>query len=312
MPQSIDRDQVDPAPDLRAIQADLERFYPDIERDFTPLLTRIGYGPKACREAAVDYLNVGRTLEQVSLLERYSGSIKDKRILEVGSGFGLFVAFTNRYLGARTSGIEPAETEFESTYQLSVKILGSWSVDTGLIKRGRGEEIPFSDGSFDIVYSTNVLEHVQDPVRVVRESIRVLKPGGILQFIVPNYGSFWEGHYAVPWIPYMSKGVAKAYIRAIGRDPWFIDTLCLINYFSLKKILTPYLDRNDVEIVDWGGGLFVERMTKLNFSEWGGLSALKRWVQAAHKLGVTGPLSRVLVALKAHTPIVMTLKKRAR
>lgn len=50
---------------------------------------------------------------------------------------------------------------------------------------GVGEELPFSDDSFDAVFSLSVLEHVKDPFRCAREIARVLKPGGDLYCVVP-------------------------------------------------------------------------------------------------------------------------------
>lgn len=50
---------------------------------------------------------------------------------------------------------------------------------------GVGEELPFSDSSFDAVISNAVLEHVKDPFRCAREIARVLKPGGELLCAVP-------------------------------------------------------------------------------------------------------------------------------
>lgn len=41
-----------------------------------------------------------------------------------------------------------------------------------------GEHIPFGDGSFDVVFSRQVFEHVREPHALVREVARVLKPGG--------------------------------------------------------------------------------------------------------------------------------------
>jgi SAM-dependent methyltransferase len=46
--------------------------------------------------------------------------------------------------------------------------------------------LPFEDGSYDIVLSTQVLEHVRDPQRVVQEMARVLKPGGWLFLTTPQ------------------------------------------------------------------------------------------------------------------------------
>ena len=52
-------------------------------------------------------------------------------------------------------------------------------------------DIPFPEDSFDTVTSTEVLEHVPDPLRAMREMRRVLKPGGHLILSTPQY---WPRH----------------------------------------------------------------------------------------------------------------------
>ncbi len=54
------------------------------------------------------------------------------------------------------------------------------------VVRGRGEQLPFADQSFDLVVSLWVLEHVESPEAVLREVQRVLRPSGHFVFLTPN------------------------------------------------------------------------------------------------------------------------------
>lgn len=56
---------------------------------------------------------------------------------------------------------------------------------------GSATDIPLADTSFDTVVSTEVLEHVPDPLKALREMYRVLKPGGYLILSTPMY---WPRH----------------------------------------------------------------------------------------------------------------------
>ncbi len=70
-----------------------------------------------------------------------------------------------------------------------------------------GSNIPFADGSFDIVFSSAVLEHVPDPVPLLRETRRVMKADAIGIYVLPSTSwRFWTllAHY-----PYLVK-------RALG------------------------------------------------------------------------------------------------
>jgi SAM-dependent methyltransferase len=58
---------------------------------------------------------------------------------------------------------------------------------------GSAESLPFPDQSFDVVLSTQVLEHLPDPERALREAVRVLKRGGRMILTVPGV---WPTHEA--------------------------------------------------------------------------------------------------------------------
>jgi ubiquinone/menaquinone biosynthesis C-methylase UbiE len=52
--------------------------------------------------------------------------------------------------------------------------------------QGTAEALPFPDAHFDVVTCQTVLIHMKDPRHVVREMLRVLKPGGRLLLLEPN------------------------------------------------------------------------------------------------------------------------------
>jgi len=90
------------------------------------------------------------------------------RVLDVGCGGGL-LAEEFAKLGCQVTGIDPSSPSLEAArahadeFGLSIEYV-----------RGSGEQLPFDDESFDVVYCCDVLEHVE-PAPVVREIARVLK-----------------------------------------------------------------------------------------------------------------------------------------
>jgi 2-polyprenyl-3-methyl-5-hydroxy-6-metoxy-1,4-benzoquinol methylase len=50
--------------------------------------------------------------------------------------------------------------------------------------------LPFAEATFDVVVSSEVIEHVSDPPRAISELARVLAPGGLLALTTPNW--FWK------------------------------------------------------------------------------------------------------------------------
>ena len=60
------------------------------------------------------------------------------------------------------------------------------------------EKIPYQDSSFDVVYSKSFIEHFYYPEKIFAEAYRVLKPGGILITLTPEweyiYKSFYEDY----------------------------------------------------------------------------------------------------------------------
>lgn len=220
--------------------------------------------------------------------------------LEIGSGFGTLMHVA-REAGLDAYGIDPQQWKLKHSKTL-LSHGGEFNVVDGF-----GEALPYADASFDYVYSTNVLEHVQDPDRVVHESLRVLKPGGYLQFVVPNYGSWWEGHYGIIWPPNISPGLAKVYVRLLGKDPDLVDGLRFVNHAWLTRILDAW--DGEVEVLDWGVDLWEYRCRSLDFSGWNSLSTLKRIMRVVKTLKLVEPIIWLGRKLHWEHPFMLTLRK---
>jgi len=84
---------------------------------------------------------------------------------------------------------------------------------------GSGMELPFADGSLDVTYSSNVLEHVTDPWRMADDMLRVTKPGGVVFLSYTVWYGPWGGHETAPWHYLGGRFARRRYTRAHGKEP---------------------------------------------------------------------------------------------
>ena len=99
------------------------------------------------------------------------------RVLEIGIGTGLNLAFYDRAKVERLVGIDPA-TEMHALARKRSQRLG---LPVELLQLS-AEELPVQSGSFDTVICTYTLCSVSSPDQALREMRRVLRPGGKLLF----------------------------------------------------------------------------------------------------------------------------------
>ena len=157
------------------------------------------------------------------------------RLLDLGCGSGS-ISFNALAAGYPVYGLEPGYTKIEfvgkkhAYYSRTNQILTRYPP----FVRGFGEEIPFKDNTFSAIFTSQVLEHVRDTKTVLGECIRVLKPGGFFFVEIPNYFSFYEGHYNIFWLPLFPRRLAKIYLRLRGRNTNDLD---LIIYTTKRKML---------------------------------------------------------------------------
>ncbi|MBI4615740.1 MAG: class I SAM-dependent methyltransferase [Planctomycetes bacterium] len=259
------------------------------------------------RRMAEEFVSERRCREQLALARRcLPFDLVGKRVLEIGSAYGMMLAVARLELGVEAFGVEPGE-KFEGTFALSGRVLSGLGIDPGIVRQGTGEAIPYESGSFDVVFSWNVLEHVADPAKVFAESVRVLRPGGCLFFVFPNYGSWWEGHYGILWWPDLPRGLAKAYVRLLGRDPAFVDTLQLLNRRRIEQCLAPL--EGSVRVREWGTAIWEERLRTLDVADWALLARLRKIVRWVKALGLTELVIRLGRRLSWETPFVLVVEK---
>ena len=84
---------------------------------------------------------------------------------------------------------------------------------------GSGMELPFRSGAFDVVYSSNVLEHVSDPWQMAEEMLRVVRPGGVVFISYTVWFGPHGGHETAPWHYLGGMRARRRYRRRHGHEP---------------------------------------------------------------------------------------------
>lgn len=108
------------------------------------------------------------------------GSVDDKRILEVGCGT------SSEAIELSRQGAEISVLDFSRP---ALDVLGR-RADEGRVNllsvQADAEELPFTDCTFDLVYSQGLVEHFLPSDKLMREQVRVVKPGGFVLVDVPQ------------------------------------------------------------------------------------------------------------------------------
>lgn len=131
-----------------------------------------------------------------------------RTLLEVGCGSGVISSTLAKLGGPELSVV-------------AVDINDNRMVSEGYaFLKVEGTTLPFEDGSFDIVVSNHVIEHVgerADQLHHLEEIRRVLRPGGCVYLAVPNKWRLIEPHYRLPLLSWVPQRAADLYLRLVGR-----------------------------------------------------------------------------------------------
>lgn len=174
----------------------------------------------------------------VHKLESRSENIfENGTILDDGCGTG-GITLELKKRGHKIIGLEPDGT------LLSIAQTRS-SGGTKIWIQGVGEQLPFHDKTFTMVLSKSVFEHVTDQRYYLQEIYRVLKPGGIGIFFIPNAWWFLEHHGRFLMLPFgnsREQRFLKYYgIRLFGniRPPHYHSLLKFFSSLPWKILIRP-------------------------------------------------------------------------
>lgn len=259
---------------------------------------------------AEDTLDPRKAEDQAAVLAPYA-DLTGKTVLEIGSGCGVTHIVWTKKFKIDGRGIEPEGEGFDNSAAIARDLLSINGLDPGRIVNARGEKLPFPDRHFDIVYSSNVLEHTDDPARVLREALRVLKPGGVAQVVCPNYRSYFDGHYAAFHPPIFSNAFFRWWIKWVyRRDPAFAATIRTeINAAWAKRVIAGIGRDIPLTLLTLGQEKFMERMTAADIARWMGLGVVGKLLGVAKRLGLNRMAAKCLVATGGWTPLIVTVRR---
>jgi SAM-dependent methyltransferase len=96
----------------------------------------------------------------------------------------------------------------------------------------------------DLVVCNHVYEHVPDPRALLGEIARVLRPGGACYFASGHRLQLIEPHYRLPFLSWLPRPVADAYVRGTGRGTGYEETF--LPPWRLRGLFGPFAEARDV------------------------------------------------------------------
>ena len=212
-------------------------------------------------EAIVQYFRRRTARECAAFLLPRLGS--DAVVLDVGSGPGTITAGLAR-CADRVMGLDAsAEMVEEARNRVARQGISNVTFEVG-----SAYDLPWGDNRFDVVYAHQVLQHLADPVRALREARRVLKPGGLLAVRDADYGTMvhaptepaierWRRLYHQVTAANGGEADAGRFLLSWVIEAGFVDP-------SVTTSTTSYATPDERAI--WGG-LWAVRVTDSDFAD---------------------------------------------
>lgn len=214
--------------------------------------------------------------------------IDGAQALDIGAGSG-GIAIALAEAGASVDAVEPDPVRF----RWATERIAGHGVPVRL-SSSSGESLPFDAATFDLVILDSVIEHVENPRRVIREVARVLRPGGIAYLVSPNklsaFNILRDPHYEMFGVVLLPHLLGKLYVERVRR----VDRGYWVYLIPTKRWLVSNLARE---------GLRAEQMVPDSFEKltapgapFRGPRPVRLVARAAVRLGMASILQKVALA----------------
>ncbi len=247
-------------------------------------------------DLASDVRLAARTLERVPC-------DRDARMLEIGSGSGLVAAFLHQQ-GVDVVGLDPIIDGYDTFNAIREVLADRVSIPT-IMPIAAKDLDPTEHGTFDTIFSINVLEHMRPLEPNLAGLVRVLRPDGLMIHTCPNYRVPYEPHFRMLFVP-GRRSLTRLIARGAGRGPVWQS----LNWITAGDIMRSARHHNLT--VTFFGGELTAAMDRLRHDpafarrHRGPVAAMLRALDA---LGVARLLARLPATWM--TPMTFTMKRRA-
>ncbi|MDP5084989.1 MAG: class I SAM-dependent methyltransferase [Yoonia sp.] len=176
-------------------------------------------------------------------------SVSKKRVLEIGCGRGEVCRALNSHFGCEVVGVDVSKYPNWDEHQDGVS----------LIQTDLTDDNPLDLGSFDIIYSNSVWEHVRHPYRMLERAFEVLKPGGHLLLSANLYRGPKASHryreifFPWPHLLFSDEVIDEFYRKHLKKSPvgdtWMQDNSAEPSYRQVTLYGSSWV--NQLSIADY-------------------------------------------------------------
>jgi SAM-dependent methyltransferase len=235
----------------------------------------------------------GRTPAQAGLRRRFLRFAKlarGQRVLEVGAGTGIVTRDAAALVGprGRVIGVDPSRVMTEAARRFARR-LGRGGRPVHEV--GDGARLRFAAGRFDRVFAVTVLLHVQDSEAILRDMLRVTRPGGFLAIQDQDFGSLTLDHPDRALTARIMDGV----VARMYPDPWsgrtLFGRLVRLGLGRVRLFVDVY---EDTRLEPYTHAMLTRRALNAVRLGLASAGAAARWMAAIERLAASGQFAFTL------------------